>query len=77
MNNKIDWKRKLTSRKFWIALVGFIAPLLVAFGITEHVATQITGIIMSGASCIAYVLGEGLVDAESTSNKTGDTNYKQ
>lgn len=63
---KIDWKRKLTSRKFWIAVVGFVTPLLLAFGVTENTATQISGVIMSGATCIAYILGEGLVDAEST-----------
>lgn len=63
---KIDWKRKLTSRKFWIAVVGFVTPLLLAFGVAETTATQIAGIIMSGATCIAYILGEGLVDAEST-----------
>lgn len=64
---KTDWKRKLTSRKFWIAVVGFIAPLLISFGVSENTATQISAIIMSGAACIAYILGEGLVDAEYTS----------
>ena len=65
---KIDWKRKLTSRKFWIAVVGFVVPLLLSFGVAESVATQISGVIMSGATCIAYILGEGLVDAESSVN---------
>ena len=27
---KIDWKRKLTSRKLWVALAGFVAGLIVA-----------------------------------------------
>ncbi len=65
---KIDWKKKLTSRKFWIAVVGFVVPLLLSFGVSENVATQIAGVIMSGATCIAYILGEGLVDAESSAN---------
>ncbi|MBQ4117253.1 MAG: hypothetical protein IJD37_07735 [Clostridia bacterium] len=75
---KIDWKRKLTSRKFWIAVVGFVVPLLLSFGIAESVATQISGVIMSGATCIAYILGEGLVDAEfsSNNNKTDSENDK-
>ena len=30
--NKIDWKRKLTSRKFWMAIAGFVSMLVVAFG---------------------------------------------
>ena len=32
---KNDIIRKLTSRKFWIAVVGFITPLLLAFGVAE------------------------------------------
>ena len=32
MNNKIDWKRKLTSRKLWVAVAGFVAGLILAFG---------------------------------------------
>lgn len=72
-NNKIDWKKKLSSRKLWIALVGFITPLLLAFGVAEDIATQITSVIMSGASCVAYILGEGLVDAESVNKNNSDT----
>lgn len=59
----IDWKRKLTSRKFWAAVCNFIAMMVVAFGSTEQVAAQITGIIMAGATVIAYIIAEGLVDA--------------
>ena len=60
---KIDWVRKLTSRKFWLAITGFITPLLLAFGVSDAAATQITSIILSGASVIAYILAEGWVDA--------------
>ena len=59
----IDWKRKLTSRKFWSAVVGFVAPLLLAFGVTESDSTQIAAIIMAGGTLIAYIIGEGMVDA--------------
>jgi uncharacterized membrane protein len=61
---KIDWKRKLTSRKFWVAIVGFVTPLLLAFGASEAVVTQVASIIMAGASCIAYIIGEGLADSK-------------
>lgn len=67
------WIKKLTSRKFWLAIIGFITPLLISFGVTESAATQIAGIIMSGAACIAYILGEGLVDAEQAYNKNLDS----
>lgn len=62
---KIDWKKKLTSRKLWIAVVGFVTPLLLAFGMTESDTTQIASIIMAGATMIAYIIGEGLVDSSS------------
>lgn len=66
---KINWKQKLTSRKFWAAIVGFVSPLMLAFGVSDSVATQVVGIIMAGASCVAYIIGEGLVD----SNRTDST----
>ena len=59
----IDWKRKLTSRKLWISLAGFVAGLIIIFGGTQDVADKVTGAIMSGAAVIGYAIGEGLVDA--------------
>ena len=60
---KNDIIRKLTSRKFWIAVVGFITPLLLAFGVAESDAAQVTALIMAGADVLAYILAEGMVDA--------------
>ncbi len=59
----IDWKKKLTSRKFWMAVVAFITPLLLAFGVAENDVTQIVAIVMAGADVVAYIIAEGLVDA--------------
>jgi hypothetical protein len=63
---KIDWVRKLTSRKLWTAIASFVAMLIVAMGGAESEATQVTAIIMAGASVIAYIIGEGLTDASNT-----------
>ena len=63
----IDWKRKLTSRKFWMAIVTFITPLMLAFGVTESDAAQVTAIIMAGADVMAYIIAEGMVDAQTCS----------
>lgn len=60
---KEDIIRKLTSRKFWLAVVGFITPLLLAFGVSESTAAQITAIIMAGADVLGYLLAEGMADA--------------
>lgn len=59
----IDWKHKLTSRKFWAAIAGFVSMLIVFFGGAQELATQVTSLIMAGASVIAYILAEGFVDA--------------
>lgn len=60
---KIDWKRKLTSRKFWVAVASFVSMLIIAFGASEAVASQVTALIMAGATVVAYIIGEGLTDA--------------
>lgn len=59
----IDWKRKLTSRKFWLAVASFGVGvyLLVTQGCT---AELISGLILSLGSAVAYIVGEGIVDAE-------------
>lgn len=59
----IDWKKKLTSRKFWAAVADFVGMLLIALHVADDTATQVTALIMAGAGVIAYILGEGLADA--------------
>ena len=62
----IDWVSKLTSRKFWVAVAGLVSGLIIFFGGAEATATQVTALIMSAASVVAYILGEGLIDAAHT-----------
>lgn len=60
---KKDIVRKLTSRKLWMAIAGFVAGLIVAFGKSEATAETVSGLIMSGASVIGYLFAEGLADS--------------
>lgn len=69
--NKIDWKRKLTSRKWWLSLTGFITGLIIAFGGSDETATTVSGCLMSGAAVLAYTIGEGLADSN---NKEDNSN---
>lgn len=62
----IDWKRKLTSRKFWVSIASFVAMMWIACGGAESQANQITALIMAGATVIGYTIGEGLADAGNT-----------
>lgn len=68
----IDWKRKLSSRKFWCAVVAFVSPLLFAFNVADSDVTQITSIIMAGGALIAYIFSEGWVDANRESGGGSD-----
>ena len=61
---KIDWKRKLSSRKLWAAVAGIVAGLAMVFGLDEGTMTQVSGAVVSAASVIAYIITEGKVDAE-------------
>ena len=60
---KINWTQKLTSRKFWAAIVAVIVSLCVLFGVPNVTQEQITALIMAVGGLIAYILGEGFVDA--------------
>lgn len=62
--SKIDWKRKLTSRKFWVAVAGFVTSVMVAFGADESVVTKVVAIISSCGIVCAYLFAESKVDAE-------------
>lgn len=59
----INWMRKLTSRKLWASVASFVSLLIIATGGTESAAAQVAAIIMAGATVIAYIVGEGLIDA--------------
>lgn len=60
---KINWTQKLTSRKFWAAIITFITSLLVAFKVPDLTIEQVVAVISAGSVMIAYIIGEGMVDA--------------
>lgn len=66
---RVNWSKKLTSRKLWTAVASFVSMMIVACGGAESQAAQVTALIMAGASVIAYIIGEGLTDA---ANRTLD-----
>lgn len=68
----MDWKRKLSSRKFWMAIAMFVSGLIVAFGGKAETADTVLGCIMQGAAVIAYIVAEGLVDVENAASKEKD-----
>lgn len=67
----MDWKRKLTSRKLWVAVAGFAVGLILAFNGSMETAETVSGCIMSGASVVAYIIGEGLADSANGGDRNG------
>lgn len=63
---KADIIRKLTSRKLWVAIAGFVSGLIVAFDGDAATAETISGLILQGAAVLAYIIAEGMADAAHT-----------
>lgn len=59
---KKDLIRKLTSRKFISALLGFITAVLIAFKMSENEVAQIVAIVGSFMTLISYIFVEGNID---------------
>lgn len=71
--NQIDWKSKLSSRKFWVALVGFVTAMAVVFGIDNLTIEKVAGVISASGVLIAYIITEGAVDISRSEDKDGDS----
>lgn len=67
----IDWKAKLTSRKLWMAFIGFLTGLLTFLGVGVEEAENVGSLVLMGVSVLSYIIGEGLIDAASA--KSGGT----
>lgn len=60
---KADIIRKLTSRKLWVAVAGFVSGLIIAFDGDAETAETVSGLILQGASVLGYIIAEGISDA--------------
>ena len=62
-----DMMKKLTSRKFLLALVGTVSGLALALGVEgseiERIVATVGGIMTAVGSIAAYISGEAKVDA--------------
>ena len=65
--------RKLSSRKLWMSIASFVSLLMVALGQPEANATQVSALIMAGASVVGYVIAEGLADSAGAGAAGGET----
>ena len=59
--------RKLTSRKFLLAVIGMVSGLALAFGVESseivEIVSTVGGIVTAAGTAIAYINAEAKVDA--------------
>lgn len=60
---KIDWARKLTSRKWWLSVAEFVVGTCILFKVDATQAQQIGAYVLIVGSVFAYTIGEGMADA--------------
>jgi len=65
---KIDWRKKLSSRKFWACIIGVVLSVMVMFGVSESDQTKVTGLITACSTLVIYILAESNVDAKHTTD---------
>lgn len=75
-----NWKRKLTSRKFWAALLAVATSVMTIWQTSAETQDAVVALGWAVAALIAYIVGEGLVDAagalasgDKTTADTGET----
>jgi len=60
---KVDWKAKLSSRKFWALITGVVVSVMVLLGADATAQDQVVGVIGAVGSVMAYMFSEAIVDA--------------
>lgn len=66
---KIDWKRKLSSRKFWAAVSGVVISVMVAFSADAESQEKVAGVISAAGTLAIYMLAEGSTDKAALTSK--------
>lgn len=64
--------RKLTSRKFWAALGAVALAVMAIFGVDDLTTQQVIALIGAIGTLIAYIVGEGIVDAKGATPPDAD-----
>lgn len=65
----MDLWRKLSSRKFWMAVAAFVVAIFIYLKV--DIDTQKTeALIMAGGAVVAYIVAEGYADGQHAKNDT-------
>lgn len=64
----MNWKKKLSSRKFWAAISGVVISVMVAFNADAGSQEKVTGVITATGTLAIYMLAEGGADKAAAKN---------
>ena len=67
---KIDWRRKLSSRKFWAAVAGVIISVMVTFNVDAVTQERVAGVISAAGTLAVYMLAESTADKSAMKNNS-------
>ena len=58
----MNWKKKLSSRKYWAAISGVVISVMVAFNADAGSQEKVAGVIAATGTLAIYMLAEGGAD---------------
>jgi len=64
--NKINWREKLSSRKLWMAVAGFVTGVVLLI----QGGGDLSGTVLAFGSVVGYLLGQGIADAKEAGNQS-------
>ena len=59
---KINWKQKLSSRKFWAAIIGVVVSVVAFTTSTPETTERIVTFVGAIGTLVMYMLSEGIAD---------------
>ena len=66
---KINWKQKLSSRKFWAAIVGVVVSVVAFTAFSPETTGKIVTFVGAIGTLVMYMLSEGIADNGRTIEK--------
>ena len=67
--DKINWGQKLSSRKFWVAMIALVVSVVAFTNCDQGTTEKIVALVGAIGSMVMYMLSETMVDAAREENR--------
>lgn len=67
--DKINWAQKLSSRKFWVAVVALVVSVVAFTNCDQGTVEKVVALVGAVGSMVMYMLSETMVDKAREENK--------